>query len=95
MDRAKSVYRRLIAAMMLAATSGSAAMAQVVGAPRPWEMGMQRGFSPMKDADDLAARHRAGDHHADHAVRWRAAGLGDVALQRQAQSVPSRTSHNT
>ena len=51
MDRAKSVYRRLIAAMMLAATSGSAAMAQVVGAPRPWEMGMQRGFGPLKDEE--------------------------------------------
>jgi cytochrome c oxidase subunit 2 len=51
MDWAKSVYRRLIAAMMLAAAPGSAAMAQVVGAPRPWEIGMQRGFGPLKDEE--------------------------------------------
>jgi cytochrome c oxidase subunit 2 len=51
MDRAKSVYRRLIAAMMLAASPGGAAMAQAVGAPRPWEMGMQRGFGPLKDEE--------------------------------------------
>jgi cytochrome c oxidase subunit II len=51
MDRAKSVYRRLIAAMMLAAAPGGAAMAQAVGAPRPWEMGMQRGFGPLKDEE--------------------------------------------
>jgi cytochrome c oxidase subunit 2 len=51
MDRAKSVYRRLIAAMMLAAAPCGAAMAQVVGAPLPWEMGMQRGYGPLKDEE--------------------------------------------
>ena len=35
---------------------------------------------------DLAAQHRAGDHHPDHSVRRRAAGLGDLSLQCQAQS---------
>jgi cytochrome c oxidase subunit 2 len=49
MDRAKSVCRRLIAGIMLAVGPGGAAMAQAVGAPRPWEMGMQRGFGPLKD----------------------------------------------
>ena len=53
MDRAKSVYRRLIAAIMLVAAPAGAAMAQVVGAPRPWEMGMQRGFGPLKDEETL------------------------------------------
>jgi cytochrome c oxidase subunit 2 len=51
MDRAKSVYQRLIAAMILAAAPGGVAMAQAVGAPRPWEVGMQRGFGPLKDEE--------------------------------------------
>ena len=51
MDRAKSVYRRLVAAASLAVLPGGVAMAQVVGVPRPWEMGMQRGFGPLKDQE--------------------------------------------
>ena len=64
-------------------------------APRPWEMGMQPAFGPVKDADHRAAQPGAGHHHADHAVRRRPAGLGDVPLQRERNPIPSRTSHNT
>lgn len=42
--------RWLIASMSIGLFSLSAAWAEdVVGAPRPWEMGMQRSFSPIKD----------------------------------------------
>ncbi len=51
MDRAKSVYWRLVAAVMLTAMPDGAATAEVVGVPRPWEMGMQRGFGPLKDEE--------------------------------------------
>jgi cytochrome c oxidase subunit 2 len=51
MERAKSVYWRLVVAMMLAVMPDFAATAQVVGVPRPWEMGMQRGFGPLKDQE--------------------------------------------
>jgi cytochrome c oxidase subunit 2 len=51
MERAESVYRRLAVAAMLAGLPGGAATAQVVGVPRPWEMGMQRGYGPLKDQE--------------------------------------------
>jgi len=35
-------------ALPVAALSGGAALAQAVGAPRPWEMDMQRAFGPVK-----------------------------------------------
>jgi cytochrome c oxidase subunit 2 len=49
MHRPKSLYLRLLAALILAALPGTAALAQVVGGPRPWEMNMQPGFGPLKD----------------------------------------------
>ncbi|HET7884391.1 MAG TPA: cytochrome c oxidase subunit II [Acetobacteraceae bacterium] len=49
MNRPKSLYRRLLAALMMIALPGGVALAQVVGAPRPWEMSMQPGFGPVKD----------------------------------------------
>src|ERR1700744_5281366 len=39
------------------------------------------GLRAVEARRDLAARYRAGDHHPDHAVRRRAAGLGDLSLQ--------------
>jgi cytochrome c oxidase subunit 2 len=51
MERAKSVYRRLVAALIVVALPGAAAKAQAIGAPRPWEIGMQRGFGPLKDQE--------------------------------------------
>lgn len=42
-------YRRLLAALlMIMAAPGGVALAQVIGAPRPWEMGMQPAFGPVK-----------------------------------------------
>jgi cytochrome c oxidase subunit 2 len=41
------MYRRLCAAMIMAALPG-AAWAQAIGAPRPWEMGMQPAWGPLK-----------------------------------------------
>ena len=35
--------------MMVIAASGGAALAQAVGAPRPWEMNMQPAFGPVKE----------------------------------------------
>ncbi len=41
--------RRLLAALTLIAIPGGAALAQAVGAPRPWEMNMQPAFGPLKE----------------------------------------------
>ena len=44
------LYRRLLAALtIITALPGGAALAQVVGAPKPWEMAMQAGYSPVND----------------------------------------------
>ena len=44
------LYRRLLAVLtMIMTLPGGAALAQVVGAPKPWEMAMQPGYSPVKD----------------------------------------------
>ena len=45
-----SRYRRLLAVlMMVIAAPGGVALAQAVGAPRPWEMNLQPAFGPMKE----------------------------------------------
>jgi cytochrome c oxidase subunit II len=46
MDRPMARYRWLLAALMM--TMPGAALAQAVGAPRPWEMDMQPAFGPVK-----------------------------------------------
>jgi cytochrome c oxidase subunit 2 len=51
MDRPMSRYRRLLAALTLMLVIPGVALAQVVGAPRPWEIGMQRAFGPLKHAE--------------------------------------------
>jgi cytochrome c oxidase subunit 2 len=95
MDWAKSVYRRLVAAVMLAALPGGAAVAQAVGVPRPWEMGMQRGFGPLKDQEIWL-------HHIVLVIitliTLFVAGLLVWVMWRynaRRNPVPSRTAHNT
>ncbi len=49
MVRRNALYQRLLAALvMIAALPGGAALAQAVGAPKPWEMGMQAAYGPLK-----------------------------------------------
>jgi cytochrome c oxidase subunit 2 len=48
MDRPMTLYRRLLAALAMVIFPGAAALAQVVGAPKPWEIDMQPGYSPVK-----------------------------------------------
>jgi cytochrome c oxidase subunit II len=49
MVRRNALYQRLLAALlMIAALPGGAALAQVVGAPKPWEIGMQAAYGPLK-----------------------------------------------
>jgi cytochrome c oxidase subunit 2 len=48
MDRPMSHYQRLLAALMLLVAAPGVALAQAVGAPRPWEMNMQPAFGPVK-----------------------------------------------
>ena len=43
-----TLCRRLLAALTMIAIPGGAALAQAVGAPRPWEMNMQPAFGPLK-----------------------------------------------
>jgi cytochrome c oxidase subunit 2 len=50
MDQPKVLYRRLLAVLtLIMMLPCGAAFAQVVGAPKPWEMAMQPGYSPVKD----------------------------------------------
>ncbi len=84
MMRMMRAFPKFLAAGLLA-VGGLAGMPALAQAPRPWEMGMQPAFSPVKDRHHRAARPGADHHHADHPVRRRAAGLGDGALQRQGQ----------
>jgi cytochrome c oxidase subunit 2 len=50
MDRPMLRCRRLLAALTtMMSIPGAAALAQAVGAPKPWEMGMQAGYGPLKD----------------------------------------------
>jgi cytochrome c oxidase subunit 2 len=53
MDRPMSRYWRLLAALLMTTAPMGAALAQAVGAPRPWEIGMQPAFGPLK-AEQIA-----------------------------------------
>ena len=48
MNRPIARYRRLLAALLMTAVPGGAALAQAVGAPHPWEIGMQAAYGPLK-----------------------------------------------
>lgn len=41
-------YQRLLAALLMFAAVPGVALAQVVGAPKPWEIGMQAAYGPIK-----------------------------------------------
>ena len=52
MVRRNALYQRLLAALvMIAALPGGAALAQAVGAPKPWEIGMQAAYGPLKEQE--------------------------------------------
>jgi cytochrome c oxidase subunit II len=96
MDRPMSQYRRLLAALtMMLVTPGAAALAQAIGAPRPWEMGMQAAFGPLKQEQiDL--------HHLVLVIitvitLFVAGLLGWVMWRYNARRnpAPTRTAHNT
>jgi cytochrome c oxidase subunit 2 len=96
MDRPMLRYRRLLAAMlMMMAAPGGSALAQAVGAPRPWEMAMQPAFGPLKqqqiDLHDLVLVIIT-------VITLFVAGLlGWVMWRYSAKKnpVPSRTAHHT
>ena len=48
MDRPKSLFLRLLAVLSMIAAPGGVALAQAIAAPRPWEIGMQPAFGPLK-----------------------------------------------
>lgn len=95
MDRAKSLYWRLFAALMVSALPGGAALAQAVGAPRPWEIGMQPAGGPLK-AQQIAL-HDLVLVIITLITIFVTALLGWVMWRYNAKRnpVPSRTSHNT
>ena len=95
MNRPMSRYRRLFAALMMMGTPGGAALAQAVGAPRPWEMGMQPAFGPVKqqqiDLHDLVLVIIT-------VITLFVAGLLLWVMWRynaKRNPVPSRTAHHT
>ncbi len=52
MVRRYILYQRLLAALlMIVALPGGAALAQAVGAPKPWEIGMQAAYGPLKEQE--------------------------------------------
>jgi cytochrome c oxidase subunit II len=52
MVRRYTLYQRLLAALlMIVALPGGAALAQAVGAPKPWEIGMQAAYGPLKEQE--------------------------------------------
>ena len=48
-----TLYRRLLAVLTMTMVPGASALAQAVGAPRPWEMNMQPAYGPLK-AEQIA-----------------------------------------
>jgi cytochrome c oxidase subunit II len=88
-------YRWLFAAVMLVLVSGRAVFAQVVGAPRPWEMNMQPGFGPLKD-QQIALHNMV--LVIITLITLFVAGLLVWVMWRynaRRNAVPTRTAHNT
>jgi cytochrome c oxidase subunit II len=96
MDRPMLRYRRLFAACMtMMSIPGGMALAQAVGAPKPWEMGMQPAFGPLKqqqiDLHDLVLVIIT-------VITLFVAGLLGWVMWRynaKRNPVPSRTAHHT
>jgi cytochrome c oxidase subunit 2 len=88
--------RRLLAALIVAAAMpGAAAMADVVGEPKPWEIGMQRAYGPIKE-------HIIDLHRLVLVIIALITILVGVLLvwvmvryNAKRHPVPSQTSHNT
>jgi cytochrome c oxidase subunit II len=95
MDRPMLRYRRLFAACMTMMSIPGMALAQAVGAPKPWEMGMQPAFGPLKqqqiDLHDLVLVIIT-------VITLFVAGLLGWVMWRynaKRNPVPSRTAHHT
>jgi len=94
MVRQSSLWRRVSVALIMMALPG-AALAQAVGAPRPWEIGMQPGFGPLKDQQ--IALHNLVLVIITLITLFVGVLLVWVMWRYNARSnpVPTRTSHNT
>ncbi len=96
MNRPILLYRRLLAAlMMLVAAPCGAALAQAVGAPRPWEMNMQPAFGPLK-AEQISLHNLV--LVIITLITLFVGGLLVWVMWRynaRRNPLPSRTSHNT
>ena len=90
-----SQFRRRLAAVMLFVGTPGMALAQAIGAPRPWEMGMQPAFGPLK-AQQIALHDLVLAIIAVITV-FVGALLVWVMWRYNARrnTVPTRTSHNT
>jgi cytochrome c oxidase subunit 2 len=96
MIRLMSRYRQALAVLLLLiVTPGGAALAQAIGAPRPWEMNMQPAFGPVK-------AHQIALHDLVLVIitiitLFVAGLLGWVMWRYNAHRnpVPTRTAHNT
>jgi len=96
MVRRNALYQRLLAALlMVAALPGGAALAQAVGAPKPWEIGMQAAYGPLK-AQEIWL-HDIVLVIITLITLFVAGLLGWVMYRYNAERnpVPTRTSHNT
>jgi cytochrome c oxidase subunit 2 len=96
MDRPMSLCRRLLAALILPVVApGAVALAQPVAAPRPWEIGMQPAFGPLKAAQ--IELHNLVLVIITLITLFVAALLIWVMWRYSAKRhpVPTRTSHNT
>ncbi len=95
MDRPKLLFRRLFAALSMIVAPGGVALAQAVAAPRPWEIGMQPAFGPLKQQQ--IELHNLVLVIITLITLFVAALLVWVMWRYNARRnpVPTRTSHNT
>jgi cytochrome c oxidase subunit 2 len=95
MVRRISNYRRLFAALLTFMALPGVAFAQAVGAPKPWEMGMQAAYGPLK-RDEIWLHNIV--LVIITLITLFVAGLLVWVIYRynaKRNPVPSRTSHNT
>jgi cytochrome c oxidase subunit II len=89
------LFRRLFAALSMIVAPGGVALAQAVAAPRPWEIGMQPAFGPLKQQQ--IELHNLVLVIITLITLFVAALLVWVMWRYNARRnpVPTRTSHNT
>jgi cytochrome c oxidase subunit 2 len=95
MDRPNLIYRRLLAAFLMCVTLPGLALAQAVGAPKPWEIGMQAAYGPLK-RDQITLHNEV--LIIITLITLFVAGLLVWVMWRYNAArnpVPTRTSHNT